>query len=116
MLVQYIVLNTSVMKDWPRGAIAAQACHASIAALTIFRSSIDTIQYVSAQNLPNMTTVILDCPCPQSFDQLSQQLSTQYIDHHVWFEKPENLPTAIALRPYLKNSLDLNIRRFKLFK
>jgi peptidyl-tRNA hydrolase len=56
-IVQYIFLRRDLaMEGWPAGAMAAQAAHAALAAVTLALHAQDAAarQYVSPQNLPNM--------------------------------------------------------------
>ena len=59
-LVQYIVLRSDLSSclKWPVGATVAQACHASAAALHIFRDDQLTKDYL--ENFDSMRKVVLD--------------------------------------------------------
>lgn len=59
-LVQYVLLRSDLLKDlgWSIGALVAQACHASSAALHIFREDEYTINYLN--DLDNMHKVVLE--------------------------------------------------------
>lgn len=54
-IVQYIVLRRDLWKSegWPLGSVVAQACHASTAALWIYKDDPITLEYT--QDLDNMT-------------------------------------------------------------
>ena len=56
-LVQYIAIRGDLVDKWPLGAIIAQACHASSAALHVFSDDISTRQYLS--DLDHMHKVVL---------------------------------------------------------
>ena len=56
-LVQYIAVRGDLVKEWPLGAIVAQACHACTAALHSFREDPHTIEYLS--DLDRMHKVVL---------------------------------------------------------
>lgn len=72
-IVQYIVLNWDAVAsriallfamvltcpEWNRGAIIAQACHASCAAIVKYLERKDTRDYTAAGNLESMTKVVL---------------------------------------------------------
>lgn len=34
----------------------------------------------------------------------------------MWIEQPENIPTCIAIKPYLKDDVHKFVKKFKLFK
>lgn len=48
--------------------------------------------------------------------KLSETLSSKGIDHKLWIEQPENIPTCIATRPYVKENIQENFKKFKLYK
>ena len=56
-LVQYVAVRGDLVKEWPLGAIVAQACHACTAALHTFREDPHTIEYLS--DLDRMHKVVL---------------------------------------------------------
>lgn len=56
-LVQYIAIRGDLIDKWPLGAIVAQACHASTAALHIFGEDANTQEYLV--DLNSMHKVIL---------------------------------------------------------
>ena len=59
-LVQYVVVRGDLLRllSWPTGAVIAQACHASTAALWSHRDDPNTIKYTS--ELDNMRKVVLE--------------------------------------------------------
>ncbi|XP_068736157.1 putative peptidyl-tRNA hydrolase PTRHD1 isoform X2 [Montipora capricornis] len=59
-LVQYVVVRGDLLRllSWPTGAVIAQACHASTAALWSHRNDPNTIKYTS--ELDNMRKVVLE--------------------------------------------------------
>ena len=56
-LVQYVAVRGDLVKEWPLGAIVAQACHASTAVMHMFRDDPYTVEYLS--DLDRMHKVIL---------------------------------------------------------
>ena len=58
-IVQYVVVRSDLCKTlgWPVGALVAQACHASTAAIHMFYEHEDTKKYLS--DLDNMHKIIL---------------------------------------------------------
>ena len=59
-LIQYIVLRSDLSSGlkWPMGAVVAQGCHASAAALHIYRDDELTKTYL--ENTDSMRKVVLD--------------------------------------------------------
>ncbi len=55
-LIQYVVLRRDLWTDlkFPLGAVTAQACHASAAAIWLFRDEPETQAYLAPGNLDNM--------------------------------------------------------------
>nr|CDS26323.1 peptidyl tRNA hydrolase PTRHD1 [Hymenolepis microstoma] len=99
-LVQYIIIRTDLKASlsWSIGSVIAQACHASTAALHRYTETEETKAYVS--DLDHMTKVILGVPDEVQLAKLAEKLENGNIDFVLWREKPENILTAIALRPY----------------
>lgn len=56
-LVQYVAVRGDLVKEWPLGAIVAQACHASTAVMHMFRDDSYTVEYLS--DLDRMHKVVL---------------------------------------------------------
>ncbi len=57
VLVQYVVLRGDLVEKWPLGALVAQACHASTAALHLYREDPATQAYL--EKLDSMHKVVL---------------------------------------------------------
>lgn len=59
-IVQYIVLRRDLLTalNWPIGALVAQACHASTAALHLYRDEEVVQTYLS--NLDSMHKIVLE--------------------------------------------------------
>lgn len=89
--------------SWSLGSIIAQACHASTAALQKFADHEDTQAYVA--DLENMHKVVLGVSDEVKLALLSQRLEDEHIDFVLWREQPENILTALALRPYHKKAV-----------
>ena len=56
-LVQYIAIRGDLVDKWPLGAIIAQACHASSAALHMFKDDVTTQEYLG--DIDRMHKVVL---------------------------------------------------------
>jgi hypothetical protein len=52
----------------------------------------------------------------ESLRKLSQTLSEANVKHKLWIEQPEDIPTCIATRPYVKQDVQAYFRKLKLFK
>ncbi|NXX98959.1 PTRD1 hydrolase, partial [Centropus bengalensis] len=116
-LVQYVVLRGDLARPplaWPLGAVVAQGCHAALAAAHEHREHPDTRAYLGMGGA--MRTVVLEAPDEAALTALAETLKQHKIDHTLWMEQPENLPTCLALRPYLKDQVHQHLKKFKLLK
>ncbi|XP_063728096.1 putative peptidyl-tRNA hydrolase PTRHD1 [Symsagittifera roscoffensis] len=111
-LVQYIVIRGDL--KWPKGALVAQACHASSAIIHLTYSHPDTQQYLS--DLDNMHKVVLKSKTSDELSQLSDTLTSKDIAHKLWIEQPENYPTCLAIRPIGKPEVSEFVKQFQLFR
>ncbi|EUB61824.1 hypothetical protein EGR_03370 [Echinococcus granulosus] len=114
-LVQYIVVRSDLKASlsWSLGSVIAQACHASTAALQKFAEHEDTRAYVA--DLENMRKVVLGVSDEAKLAYLSQCLEGEQIDFVLWREQPENILTALALRPYQKKAVRNLLVEYPLF-
>ncbi|NWW07574.1 PTRD1 hydrolase, partial [Oreocharis arfaki] len=116
-LVQYVVLRGDLARpplSWPPGAVVAQGCHAALAAAHEYRQHPDTGAYLEQGDA--MRTVVLEAPDEDSLLDLAARLRREGVEHRVWTENPEGIPTCLALRPYPKNSVQRHLRKFRLLK
>ncbi|XP_040283065.1 putative peptidyl-tRNA hydrolase PTRHD1 [Bufo bufo] len=115
-LVQYVVLRRDLQSNlgWPLGALVAQACHASSAVIHLHYQQPQTQAYL--QELDTMHKVVLEVPDEVTLTRLAETLGEANIDHKLWIEQPENIPTCIALRPYPKEEVHRYLKKFKLLK
>ncbi|ESU36935.1 Peptidyl-tRNA hydrolase [Giardia duodenalis] len=111
IITQYIVLRNDL--PWGLGALAAQVAHASVAAIHAFREHPDVRIYLS--DIPNMRKVVLSAD-EQQIIQLRDDLCAAKIDHFAWIEQPENLLSAIGLRPCPKELVRPYLKHLSLLK
>ncbi|KAH7983072.1 putative peptidyl-tRNA hydrolase PTRHD1 [Rhipicephalus sanguineus] len=116
VLVQYVVVRSDLLTElsWPIGAVIAQACHACTAVMHLFRDDPNTVAYT--ENVDGMHKVVLAAPTDSKLIALSDALQEANIDHKMWTEQPENIPTCIATKPYAKADVQKFFKDFKLFK
>nr|VZI50523.1 unnamed protein product [Spirometra erinaceieuropaei] len=112
-LVQYILLRSDLKSrlGWPLGAIVAQGCHASTAALHRFRDHMETKAYL--EDLENMHKVVLAIE-ESELSLIADKLTGAGVDFVTWREQPENILTAIALRPYTKKEVQSYFKGLRL--
>jgi len=116
-IVQYILLRRDLkkMKNYNDGAIIAQACHASTAA--IYKSIDDEITKLYLNDLDRMHKVTLGVDGgADQLNEISQLLKENSIQHYLWIEQPENIPTALALKPYYKKDVEQFFSNLKLYR
>ncbi|XP_051265754.1 putative peptidyl-tRNA hydrolase PTRHD1 isoform X2 [Dicentrarchus labrax] len=111
-LVQYVVVRSDLVHklSWPLGAVITQACHAATAAIHLHYGDPDTQRYLA--ELDSMHKA----PDEAALSGLSETLTQAGVAHKLWIEQPENIPTCLALKPCLKETVQPLLRKFKLFK
>lgn len=115
-LVQYIVLRKDlwVADGWPLGSIVAQACHASTAAMYLFKDDPETIAYQA--DVDHMHKVVLEVKDEAALRALSTRLDEAKVLHKTWVEQPENIATSLATRPDMKSKLAPHFKKLQLAK
>lgn len=134
-LVQYIAIRGDLIDKWPLGAIIAQACHASSAALHTFREDASTQEYLG--DIDRMHKVVLrvrwrktkqkkkfkyyrvfypQLDTEADLVSLSKNLEEDGKGYKLWVEQPENYPTCLATKPYPKIDIQQYFKKFKLLK
>ncbi|XP_065211531.1 putative peptidyl-tRNA hydrolase PTRHD1 isoform X2 [Planococcus citri] len=116
-IIQYILIRGDLFRElnWSSGAVIAQACHASTACIATYLKQNDnhTVEYIA--DMENMHKVVLDVINEKEILKVSKALTENNILHTLWYEKPENIPTCIAVKPYPRNDLKKYLKKFKLF-
>jgi peptidyl-tRNA hydrolase len=120
-IVQYIFLRRD-LEDWPAGAMAAQAAHVSVAAITqaVAAKDDDALEYVAPENLPHMTKYVYGVDnlaeleeVRAAWNELIQSTTTTAIAiddkdaalmSYWWLEQPENIPTAFGTWPITRTN------------
>ncbi|KMZ03150.1 putative peptidyl-tRNA hydrolase PTRHD1 [Drosophila simulans] len=115
-IVQYIVVRSDLRSalSWPLGAVIAQSCHATAAVIHLNSEDADTVAYLN--DLDNMHKVVLEAKDESALVKLSEKLKENEIKHKLWIEQPENIPTCIALKPYVKDTVHKYVKHLKLLK
>ncbi|CAF2437323.1 unnamed protein product [Rotaria sp. Silwood2] len=117
IIVQYILLRRDLkkMKNYNDGAIIAQACHASSSIL--FKTINDDLTKLYLSDLERMHKVVLGIDGNENeINELSDILKKNSIEHYLWIEQPENIPTAIAVKPYYKKDIEHFFSKYKLYR
>ena len=55
-------------------------------------------------------------PDEKSIVELAEKLKAAGIDHKLWIEQPENIPTCIVSKPYPKSEVKSHFQGLKLYK
>eukprot|EP00127_Corallochytrium_limacisporum_P002205 Clim_evm99s108 gene=Clim_evmTU99s108 len=118
-LVQYVVVRKDLIAGelkWPVGALLAQACHATTAALAKYREHPETEAYIAPDNLAHMRKIVLSIESEENLKKLVNKLQQNSVDHYCWLEEPEKISTALATRPYHKPEVESFFKGLKLFR
>ncbi|KAI5179457.1 hypothetical protein PAEPH01_2647, partial [Pancytospora epiphaga] len=113
-LKQYILLRND-LKEFSKGALIAQACHAVSYATTSFISHPDTVAYI--EDIKNMRKVILKIR-ETDIQEICSVFIENEVDFVVWVEMPEDIMTCVATRPIdldLFPSVLVYLQKYKLF-
>lgn len=111
-IVQYILVRTDL--KWNKGAIIAQACHASIASIVSTMDRESTKNYLD--DLQNMHKIVLKAETLDELKDCEQKLKDAQIAHHTWVEKPENIITCLAVSPQPRSLVQSFFKHLKLLK
>ncbi|CAF0757066.1 unnamed protein product [Brachionus calyciflorus] len=111
-IVQYIAVRSDL--KWPKGALIAQGCHASVAAIHLNYDDNETKSYLN--NLDSMHKIVVGVPGLNEINELNEALVKNGIKFKLWNEQPENVPTCLATKPYSKKIVEQFFKNFKLFK
>jgi len=112
-LIQYVVVRND-LKDWPIGAIVAQCCHASTAAIHL--NYADELTQLYLADLNRMHKCVLEVSNLDELLQLDIKLKDNSIKSKLWVEQPEDFPTCLATKPYYKKQVEKYFKKFKLLK
>lgn len=115
-LVQFVVVRRDLLKtlEWPVGSVIAQACHACTAVTWTCRDDADVQAYLT--NLGGMHKVVKECKGEDQLRGLADKLTDEGLQFHMWVEQPENIPTAVALKPYPRVVVASLLKKYQLFK
>ena len=115
-VVQFVVVRRDLLKtmEWPVGSVIAQACHACTAATVAHLDDAHVRAYLA--DVDHMRKVVKECKGETQLLALADALRAAQVPHKVWLEQPENLPTAIALKPYPGSKVKPLLKKYQLFK
>ena len=117
-LVQFVVIRRDLLKtmEWPVGSVIAQACHACLAVTWEHREDADVAKYLAPENIASMHKVTKEVKGAPQLLTLADKLKAEGIIYRLWMEQPENIPTAIALKPYPRSHVAHLLKKYQLFK
>ncbi|KAI3628280.1 hypothetical protein CBS14141_002281 [Malassezia furfur] len=106
LVMQLIVDRALIKHGWTMGPMMAQAAHAATAVLARTADRADTQAYVAPEHLGSMHKIVLQTPKNTSLVALAAQLEAagagEVPPYHLWIEKPEHVPTCLAIAPNRK--------------
>lgn len=117
-IVQFVIVRRDLIKtmEWPVGSVISQACHACLAVAWDNKDDRDVIEYLAEENINSMHKVCKEVKGEAQLLTLAEKLKAEGILHKLWTEQPENIPTAIALKPYPRSRVAPMLRKYQLFK
>ncbi|XP_037952116.1 putative peptidyl-tRNA hydrolase PTRHD1 [Teleopsis dalmanni] len=115
-IVQYIIVRSDLRTalNWPIGAVIAQCCHAATAVINLNSDDEETVSYL--KDMDNMHKVVLEAKDEGALVKLADKLKENNVKHKMWIEQPENIPTCIAIKPYVKDNVHKYVKHLKLLK
>jgi peptidyl-tRNA hydrolase len=96
--------------------MATQTSHASVSAIVENYEDKLTQEYISKENIDNMHKVVLSVESEEEILETEKMLKEDKISYRIWREQPENIITALALKPYYKSTVSKYFKKFKLFR
>jgi len=117
-LVQFVVVRRDLLKtlNWPVGSVIAQACHSCLAVVWEHREDPDVAAYLGANSIDSMHKVVKECKGEAQLMTLAEKLTSEGMVFKLWMEQPENIPTALALKPYPRGLVAPLLKKYSLFK
>nr|XP_002737152.2 PREDICTED: putative peptidyl-tRNA hydrolase PTRHD1-like [Saccoglossus kowalevskii] len=116
-MVQYVVVRGDLIKTlkWPTGAVITQV---SLPNSIVYAPFNDTCRYLEGHKhgVGDLFIILLQAKDEESIQKLAEKLQEDKIDHKLWIEQPENIPTCLAAKPYPKEEIQKYFKKFKLFK
>lgn len=92
----------------------AQGAHAASAVMWKFRDDPNVAAYTN--DLGRMHKVVLAAKDEAELLDVASSLDAAGLDFVRWLELPENVPTAIATKPYPKPEFGTVLKKLKLFR
>lgn len=111
-IVQYVIVRKDL--KWPKGAVIAQACHASLAAVWNSQGDEFTKQYLLDQDA--MHKVVLAAESESDLQEVSKALEGAKISYKLWLERPDNVFSCLASAPAPRSILKPFFSKFKLLR
>eukprot|EP00049_Salpingoeca_infusionum_P023572 m.12862 g.12862 ORF g.12862 m.12862 type:complete len:172 (+) comp5876_c0_seq2:191-706(+) len=114
--IMHVILRADLITKlgWPVGSVVAQGCHAVSAVLATHMDNPDVQAYL--KDVSHLTKAVVQVRNEAKLRNLSAKLTEKGVQHHLWLELPENIPTAIATVPTRKSNVDKAVRKLQLFQ
>lgn len=116
-IIQYILINKEIIdKKWTLGSIIAQGCHACIAVIAENLEDELVKEYIKFENINDMHKVVLQINDTKELQHLSSILDKNSLKYKLWVEQPENIVTALAVKPYHRDFIKDYFKKYPLLK
>merc|ERR1712226_943121 len=67
-------------------------------------------------DLDNMHKVVLEARTVEELRGMAAKLEEGGVQHKLWIEQPEDVPTCLAVKPYPKEEVQKYFKKFKLYR
>lgn len=74
------------------------------------------VEYFKGLPAGNLRTLVKALNSLEQLQQMAQLLASKSIEHALWIEQPENVPTAIAIVPVEREKVHAELSHLPLFK
>ncbi|SBS87365.1 peptidyl-tRNA hydrolase PTRHD1, putative [Plasmodium malariae] len=73
-------------------------------------------EYISAEKINNMHKIILKVDDSNELKKLSSVLDKESLKYKIWIEYPENVLSAVAIKPYYKDTVKDYFKKYQLLR
>lgn len=116
-IIQYILINKEIIdKKWTLGSIIAQGCHACVAVIAENLEDDLVKEYIKCEHLNDMHKIVLQINDTKELQHISSVLDKNSLKYKLWVEQPENIITALAVKPYHRDFIKDYFKKYPLLK
>ncbi|CAL4172946.1 unnamed protein product, partial [Meganyctiphanes norvegica] len=109
-----VVIQGRTLHGWPIRATKAHARNRASIRMSICHDWENSTVHYRCQH--HSREVVLGIDSETKLRNLSSKLEEASVDHKLWIEQPEDIPTCLVTKPYLKEEVQKHFKKLKLFK